>query len=138
MSAIDRLQKCLQELADCRQRIIQNVKSNLFFDSASEAIRYCEDIEQITLNDIDVQELGLASKFLFDPRTGIIKFLVDTAQIIDSTLSKAKIALLEFLFLYIQKAIVRAASFKPMVAMLDSTVRIIDPKKMHMEDILHR
>ncbi|CAG8455683.1 16904_t:CDS:10, partial [Cetraspora pellucida] len=162
MSAIDRLQKCLQELADCRQRIIQNVKSNLFFDSASEAIRYCEDIEQITLNDIDVQELGLASKFLFDSKTGIIKFLVDTAQIIDSTLSKAKIALLEFLFLYIQKvrsdiepysikikdacftlqnndeAVVRAASFKPMVAMLDSTVRIIDPEKMHIEDILHR
>ncbi|CAG8447868.1 11173_t:CDS:10, partial [Dentiscutata heterogama] len=162
MSALDRLQKCLQELTNCRQRIIQNVKSNLFFDSASEAIRYCEDIEQITLNDIDVQELGLASKFLFDPKTGIIKFLVDTAQIIDSTLSKAKIALLEFLFLYIQKvrsdiepysikirdacftlqhndeAVVRAASFKPMVAMLDSSVRIIDPNKMHMEDILQR
>ncbi|KAF0479019.1 DNA-dependent protein kinase catalytic subunit [Gigaspora margarita] len=91
-----------------------------------------KNIEQIALNDIDVQEIDLASKFLFDPKTGIIKFLVDNAQ-------KQRLHLLEFLFLYIQKvrsdieptheAFVRAVSFKPMVAMLDSSVRIIDPKK---------
>ncbi|KAF0479014.1 DNA-dependent protein kinase catalytic subunit [Gigaspora margarita] len=34
-----------------------------------------------------------------------------------------------FTLQHIDEAFVRAASFKPMVAMLDSSVRIIDPKK---------
>ncbi|CAG8815028.1 27951_t:CDS:2, partial [Gigaspora margarita] len=105
-----------------------------------------KNIKQIALNDIGVQEIDLASKFLFDPKTGIIKFLLDNDQ-------KQRLHLLEFLFLYIQKvrsdiepysikirdacftlqhhdeAFVRATSFKPMVAMLDSSIRIIDSKK---------
>lgn len=46
---------------------------------------------------------GLATQLLFDPQIGIIKFLNDTSRVTDPVLAKAKIALLEFLFLYIRK-----------------------------------
>ncbi|CAG8725067.1 17091_t:CDS:2, partial [Acaulospora morrowiae] len=162
MSAVDKLQKCLQELSECRQNILQLSKNGLFQDNG-EALRYCEDIEQIVISDIDVEELGLVSKLLFDPNIGIIRFLMELINVADKTLEKAKIALLEFLFLYIEKvkadiepysvkikeaclsilqfddeALVRAASFKPMMAMLDSNVSIIDPEKIHIQDVLKR
>ncbi|RHZ54176.1 hypothetical protein Glove_429g28 [Diversispora epigaea] len=161
MSSIDKLLKCLQELSVCRQNILQLSKNSLFQENG-EALKYCEDIEQI-FNDIDNKELGLASKLLFDPNIGIIKFLLELINVFDKTLQKAKIALLEFLFLYIKKvkagiepyseqikegcfsilqfddeAFVRAASFKPMMAMFDFSIPIIDPEKLHIQDILKR
>ncbi|CAG8506964.1 12822_t:CDS:10, partial [Acaulospora colombiana] len=147
MSSIDKLQKCLQELSECRQNILQLSKNSLFQDNG-EALRYCEDIEQIVFNDVDTKEL--------DPL-----FLMELINVTDKTLEKAKIALFEFLFLYIERvkadiesysvnikeaclsilqfddeALVRAASFKPMMAMFDSSVPIIDPEKMHIQDVL--
>ncbi|CAG8511510.1 8195_t:CDS:10 [Diversispora eburnea] len=161
MSSIDKLLKCLQELSVCRQNILQLSKNSLFQENG-EALKYCEDIEQI-FNDIDDKELGLASKLLFDPNIGIIKFLLELINVFDKTLQKAKIALLEFLFLYIKRvkagiepyseqikegcfsilqfddeAFVRAASFKPMMAMFDFSIPIIDPEKLHVQDILKR
>ncbi|CAG8489558.1 14379_t:CDS:10 [Funneliformis mosseae] len=160
MTGLEKLQKCLQELDKCRQNIVQKTS---FGDAVSEALRYSQDIDQIVLNNIEEQELGLATQLLFDPQFGIIKFLNDTSRVTDSTLAKAKIALLEFLFLYIQKiksdiepytesiknvhfgilnvdseAFVKAASFKPLMAILDSSKRFIDPEKFNIKDIIAR
>ncbi|CAI2170936.1 4833_t:CDS:10 [Funneliformis geosporum] len=160
MTGLDKLQKCLQELEKCRQNIVQKTS---FGDAVNEAFRYSQDIDQIVLNNIEDQELGLATQLLFDSQFGIIKFLNDTSRVTDSILAKAKIALLEFLFLYIQKiksdiepyteniknvhfgilnvdseAFVKAASFKPMMAILDSSKRFIDPEKFNIEDVIAR
>ncbi|RGB41839.1 hypothetical protein C1646_738849 [Rhizophagus diaphanus] len=160
MSGLDKLQNCLQELGNCRQNIVQ--KSS-FGEAVGEALRYSQDIDHIVSNEIENQELGLATQLLFDPQIGIIKFLNDTSRVTDPVLAKAKIALLEFLFLYIRKiksdiepyaeniknvhfgilnvddeAFVKAASFKPMMAMLDSSKRFIDPEKLNVKDIISR
>ncbi|GES81504.1 DNA-dependent protein kinase catalytic subunit [Rhizophagus clarus] len=158
--SLDTLHNCLQELGNCRQNIVQ--KSS-FGEAVGEALRYSQDIDHIISNEIENQELGLATQLLFDPQIGIIKFLNDTSRVTDSVLAKAKIALLEFIFLYIRKiesdiepyaeniknvhfgilnvddeAFVKAASFKPMMAMLDSSKRIIDPEKLNVRDIISR
>jgi hypothetical protein len=63
MSGLDKLQKCLQELAKCRQNIVQ--KSS-FGEAVGEALRYSQDIDQIVSNDVEVQELGTFKFDLFN------------------------------------------------------------------------
>nr|CAG8448912.1 4810_t:CDS:10 [Entrophospora candida] len=159
MNALDRIQKSLQEISEYRQEVIQASNRSSTYDQDN--LIYCQNLEKIVFNELKVEEYGIATDYLFESDEGIVKFLIKTIGINDPNLVKLKIAFLEFISLYIEKitpnsqnvyikikdmcysilhndsdAHVKAASFKPLIVMLDFERRIVDPVKLDIKKII--